>query len=1362
MKRLSFILTSLLLCTFLCGSFTTSAADNAVYYYVNSVKGDDTNSGLSPNAPVKTFTKACNLAKKSGASTVYIVITNEYHISTNVTEVEHSVPFIVTTSNGTTDFAKTNGAKIVFDEARRYYLSGDTTFENIEIDYAGTINFVARYNHITFGEGVTLNCTKKTYAESGAYIVGGWQSPADGVATNLDSHITIKSGNFFNVIGGSRQYSVSDSGGHHYTGTHYIEVSGGNIQTLFGGTFKNHWSGNVDITVSGGDIDVLYTAGDETRRVEGDLNLTLSGGKVNTVNVNNILGDATVNLFGTSIGKMSVFYKSESVANGKKKDAVRTLNYSPLAYTEEELASFEGFDRVVKATSVYASAKGNGDGMSKNSPTSFKNAFDLAAKYGANITILDNITLSSFAEPTHIGAVNIFAENGAKITFSGKYTLGGRTVFDGITLDGITLDGEAVIDASSGKAVISKNCKVNGSFTLLGGADIGTGSFLNITEATSVQVRGGTVGSIIGSKNTVIEVFGGKVNEILSAKGPSDSFAFTISGGEVEKLTLNGVGGKLEINVFGGKVLKCLANGNNARGVARLDGITLSSLGEIAPLFTETSERTFFICDGANGSGRSAADPSSSIIGAYKTLAKSGGTIVIVGKCTFADTILPKTDSEITFTSTHAGVDYAKENAAEIVVSSTVLLSSETEIRNVTLRANGKNAKLIAAGNKLTLGDGITSLPHTDTGKYLSVVGGTTYARKNANTNITINSGKWQNVLAGDDADGSVSLTVNLTVNGGEFVEQIVLGCSGSFSGNINASINGGTFYRGIYATGFDSAANIVDANVYLTINGGTPYASISPAKNMLGTFGGSFNVIINGGNFGHLVSLLGTEGLSGKMHSSVSGNFDFNAEAEGVVEFTNPIRKNGADPWLFYHDGFYYYTATDGHKLGIARAANIGDLEYAEYVTVYTPRAGEMWSKNLWSPEIHYYSDEEIGEGNGGWYCYIACDNGDNLYHRMYVIKCLDGDNLMGRWGNPVTGEVNVPEIITAKDIPDFADTWAAGQTDIRIGGKLYMMYVTETGREKRGDAFYQTENLVEMTNPWTIVGKSSVICYPEYAWEKGGSETGRAPQVVEGGTAVYADDGSIYIIYSGSGYWTTEYQLGQLKYLGGDPLDIGNWEKKPTSILYKSDEINGTGHASYVRDHNGVDWVCYHAYIGKDTSSGRYAFVEPYTADKNGVVIGNGSGIAAPISTVYSSKINPMPLAKKVSGFNAKITTTLKMTVNSFTASVNGKAHALDASPVIRNSRTMLPVRFVAENLGASVLWDDATKTVTLKSDSVTIEIAIGKPHAKVNGNEVMLDSPAFIENSRTYLPVRFVAESLGATVSWDSATSTAIIEK
>ncbi len=118
------------------------------------------------------------------------------------------------------------------------------------------------------------------------------------------------------------------------------------------------------------------------------------------------------------------------------------------------------------------------------------------------------------------------------------------------------------------------------------------------------------------------------------------------------------------------------------------------------------------------------------------------------------------------------------------------------------------------------------------------------------------------------------------------------------------------------------------------------------------------------------------------------------------------------------------------------------------------------------------------------------------------------------------------------------------------------------------------------------------------------------------------------------------------------------------------------------------------------------------------------------------------------------------IKMTVGSSAAYVNGEEIALDAAPIIRNDRTMLPVRFVAEKLGAFVTWDEATGTATILTEEVEIEITINKAEALVNGESVALDSPAFIENNRTYLPVRFIAEKLGATVTWDGETSTATI--
>ena len=90
------------------------------------------------------------------------------------------------------------------------------------------------------------------------------------------------------------------------------------------------------------------------------------------------------------------------------------------------------------------------------------------------------------------------------------------------------------------------------------------------------------------------------------------------------------------------------------------------------------------------------------------------------------------------------------------------------------------------------------------------------------------------------------------------------------------------------------------------------------------------------------------------------------------------------------------------------------------------------------------------------------------------------------------------------------------------------------------------------------------------------------------------------------------------------------------------------------------------------------------------------------------------------------------------------------------------MLPARFVAENLGATVSWNDAEQKVVIKNDTATVEIVIGSNTAYVNGEAKTLDAPAFLRNSRTYTPVRFICESLGAEVQWKEATQQVIITK
>ncbi len=123
--------------------------------------------------------------------------------------------------------------------------------------------------------------------------------------------------------------------------------------------------------------------------------------------------------------------------------------------------------------------------------------------------------------------------------------------------------------------------------------------------------------------------------------------------------------------------------------------------------------------------------------------------------------------------------------------------------------------------------------------------------------------------------------------------------------------------------------------------------------------------------------------------------------------------------------------------------------------------------------------------------------------------------------------------------------------------------------------------------------------------------------------------------------------------------------------------------------------------------------------------------------------------------------------LTIGEKTAKAFGEAKTNDVAPKIVNDRTMLPARFVAESLGAKVDWDEDKQLVTIvgineKNEEVTILITIDSDIALVNGEEVKLDSPAFIENDRTYTPLRFISENLGAKVDWNEEQQKVTITK
>ncbi|WP_310832565.1 copper amine oxidase N-terminal domain-containing protein [Paenibacillus pedocola] len=164
----------------------------------------------------------------------------------------------------------------------------------------------------------------------------------------------------------------------------------------------------------------------------------------------------------------------------------------------------------------------------------------------------------------------------------------------------------------------------------------------------------------------------------------------------------------------------------------------------------------------------------------------------------------------------------------------------------------------------------------------------------------------------------------------------------------------------------------------------------------------------------------------------------------------------------------------------------------------------------------------------------------------------------------------------------------------------------------------------------------------------------------------------------------------------------------------------------------------VDFDLYAGNNGSikNGEYYVVEVETSF--GTVMTNPVKFGDPASNY----VNDAPLGFK----------TIGLKLNSVKASVDEKNYTLEVAPFKQEGRTMVPIRFIAEALGAKVDWNPKERRVTLTKDDTKIELIIDKKEAYVNGVATMLDAPAVIRNNVTLLPVRFVSENMKMKVFFD----------
>jgi hypothetical protein len=115
----------------------------------------------------------------------------------------------------------------------------------------------------------------------------------------------------------------------------------------------------------------------------------------------------------------------------------------------------------------------------------------------------------------------------------------------------------------------------------------------------------------------------------------------------------------------------------------------------------------------------------------------------------------------------------------------------------------------------------------------------------------------------------------------------------------------------------------------------------------------------------------------------------------------------------------------------------------------------------------------------------------------------------------------------------------------------------------------------------------------------------------------------------------------------------------------------------------------------------------------------------------------------------------TTIVLQIGSKSAYIDNERVELDEAPFTENGRTLVPFRFIGEALKAEILWDSNLKKASYILDGNRVDVILGSNTAYVNDEPVTLDVPPMIKNGRTFVPIRFVTEALGASVIWEANT-------
>ena len=280
-------------------------------------------------------------------------------------------------------------------------------------------------------------------------------------------------------------------------------------------------------------------------------------------------------------------------------------------------------------------------------------------------------------------------------------------------------------------------------------------------------------------------------------------------------------------------------------------------------------------------------------------------------------------------------------------------------------------------------------------------------------------------------------------------------------------------------------------------------------------------------------------------------------AQAAPVVQpaatLTNPIKAQGPDPWLTYHDGYYYLaTTTWNNTVTMRKSRTLGGLRTAADTRIFT-LTRPNGAGTMWAPEFFLLN----GPNGPRWYFYYTA--GREPYNlgtqRIHVLESAGLDPM-----GPYTFKASLLD-------PTQDNTWELDPSILQLNGRLYLLGTFYNGS--------QPMFIRPLSNPWTASGTRRILSTPTYGWETVGG-------AVNEGAEVLQRNGRTFIVYSASHCSTPEYKLGLLTWNGGDPLNSSSWVKSPQPVFQRNNAagVYGPGHNGFFKSPDGTeDWIVYHA---------------------------------------------------------------------------------------------------------------------------------------------------------------------------------------